>query len=346
MRDGNTMSKPGYIFEHVFWGALMIILYKILCFRCVPDLTYRTSKLLLWGLVLVFSAVGIALTWGRRRNNLSLYANIALPFETYTVISYWPNMKRAIAAAVAVAGTVILVYCLMVMCRKIENGEGRRAVFARRIRNSLLGGRAIAAVCLSLLIIPLGVKAAFGYSLFQPSVSPVASANAEKYTIAQNLDELCKLEEGTWETLDTGARLDLLQTVANIEDAYLGLPHELNVVAANLGDSIVGQYDDSTHTIAVSTDYLETHTAHEMLDTICHEAYHAYQHRVCDAHDALNDSYKDLLLFYRAGIYEDEFANYDGGDNFDVYYSQQVEVDSRNYAADAVEDYYMKIAAN
>ncbi|HWP79442.1 MAG TPA: hypothetical protein VN446_02265 [Candidatus Acidoferrum sp.] len=302
------------------------------------------SALLLWGLVIAFSAAGVALTWGRRRNGLSLYVNLALPFEAHAVLSHWPGMKLPLAGAMAAAGTAAIACFLLALFRRARSGERRGFVLLRSIRHGLLGGRTAAAVCLSLLLIPLGVKAVFERELLRPTVAPALAA--EEHTIADHLDELRSLEEDAWETLDAEARLNLLQTVANIEDTYLGLPHELKVEAGNLDESVVGQYNDRTHTITVSADALLTRPAAEILDTLCHEAYHAYQHRLCDAYDSLDSDYKGLLLFYKAETYTDEFENYYDGDDFEVYYSQRVEVDCRNYAAGAVEDYYAKIAGD
>lgn len=344
MRDGNTMSKTGYILEHVFWGLLSAVIYQYACFRCVQGFDFAMSRLILWGIMIGLSGLGIVLTWGRRRNHLSMFVNLVLPLEAYVALSYWPAMRRPFMAAGAAAGIAAFAYFLTVMCRKIENRGRCGVILMRRLRYGVLGGRTLAAVCLTLLIVPVGIHAVFGRELFYPAVAPAASAT-ENHTIAGHLEELTKLEEDTWETLDRAARLDLLQTVANIEDTYLGLPHELSVTAGDLPQSIVGQYDDGTHTITLDADYLMTHLAHEVLDTVCHEAYHAYQHRLCDAYDSLDSDFKGLLLFYRTEKYTVDFEHYYSGDDFDAYYSQQVEVDARNYAADAVEDYFAKIEA-
>jgi hypothetical protein len=340
MRDGNTMSKTGYFLAHVFWGLLAAVIYQYSCFRCAPGMEFAASRLLLWGLMAGFSVLGIALTWGRRRNHLSMLVNLVLPIEAYMALSYWPYLKRPFIAVAAAAGVTAFAYFLSVMCRKIENKDRCGTVLMRRLRHGVLGGRTLFAVGLILLIAPVAIHTAFGGDLFSP-----ASA-AENHTIAGHLEELRKLEEDTWETLDRAERLDLLQTVANIEDTYLGLPHELSVTAGDLPESIAGQYDDRTHSITLDDDYLMNRLAHEVLDTVCHEAYHAYQHRLCDAYDSLDSDFKGLLLFYRTEKYTVDFEHYYSGDDFDAYYSQQVEIDARNYAADAVEDYYAKIEAD
>ena len=91
------------------------------------------------------------------------------------------------------------------------------------------------------------------------------------------------LQEDEWEKLSAQERLDVLQAVANIEQRYLGLPNELNVGVANLDADILGYYTDKTHEIIVSADSLLYDSPWEVLDTICHEAYHSYQYRLVEA---------------------------------------------------------------
>ena len=60
------------------------------------------------------------------------------------------------------------------------------------------------------------------------------------------MDTILLLQEDEWEKLSAQERLDVLQTVANIEQRYLGLPNELNVGVANLDADILGYYTDQT----------------------------------------------------------------------------------------------------
>lgn len=163
-------------------------------------------------------------------------------------------------------------------------------------------------------------------------------------TIAANIDTVSNLLQDRWDTLDLNEKANTLQTVANIEASYLGLPHELNVKIDTLRESTIAQYDDRTHTITVSITYLESMPAEEMLDSICHESYHAYQHRLIDAYNSVDVEYRDLLTFYFVPIYEEEFQNYvDGKDDDLAYYFQMCEMKARDYAEESVIDYYEKI---
>lgn len=139
-------------------------------------------------------------------------------------------------------------------------------------------------------------------------------------------------------------RVDTLQIVANIECSYLGLPHELSVGAEPMEETTIAFYRDSTHQIRVNIECLESMTAHEMLDAVCHEAYHAYQHRLCDAWKSVGNEYKNLMAFSKVPDYLDNFEHYaDGEDDYFKYYFLMCEQTARQYAASAMEDYYWKI---
>lgn len=159
--------------------------------------------------------------------------------------------------------------------------------------------------------------------------------------ISSNIDTILLLQEEEWAKLSTQERLDVLQTVANIEATYLGLPHELNVTVKALDETTQGHYDDSTYTIAINADHLTEDPAHDLVETVAHEAYHAYERRLVDLYYATGSQERNLLLFGRIEEYRDNFDNYiDGDEDLIGYATQAVELDSVKYAIAAVIDYY------
>lgn len=197
---------------------------------------------------------------------------------------------------------------------------------------------------MTVMILVLGVSSLLGILCFSPSAEPAKRSNSEVVTIANNIEVVSQLEEEKWSTLSTAEKLDTLQTVANIEVYYLGLPHELNVIAEPLSENTLACYNDRTHVITINIDHLESDSAHDILDSICHEARHSYQHRLCDVFDSVSDEQKELLVFYNVQMYKQEFSSYvDGKDDATGYYFQWCESDARSYAREAVIDYYSKI---
>ena len=57
-----------------------------------------------------------------------------------------------------------------------------------------------------------------------------------------------------------------------------------------------------------------------------------------------DENSKNLRIFRKAYTYADEFTSYkDGSTDFCGYYTQDCENDARDYAEDAVSDYYWRI---
>ena len=194
---------------------------------------------------------------------------------------------------------------------------------------------------LSLLVFLVGVT--FGVSGFKPNAK-VTEPTRQTETIANNIDTVCQLQEEEWETMSVQERLDVLQVIANIEASYLGLPHELNVFSAVMDETTGGYYTDATHSICINLEALSYGTAHEVLDTLAHEAYHAYEHRLVDLYEDVSPQQQKLLLFSTIAEYRFEFENYiDGDEDLYGYATQEIEMDCRRYAMFAVEDYYTKI---
>ena len=82
----------------------------------------------------------------------------------------------------------------------------------------------------------------------------------------------------------------------------------------------------------------------EVLNIVCHESYHAYQHCIVSALENADEESKNLRLFRDARNYAEEFCDYKSGDNgFYDYYYQECEMDAREYAEEALLNYYKRI---
>ena len=88
MTNNNTMSKGYCLFEHIFWGILTLIWFNNILFRNIEGLTYDQSRHFLWCTIILSLTVGAAITWKKRRNNLSLFVNVIIPYELYSLIAY------------------------------------------------------------------------------------------------------------------------------------------------------------------------------------------------------------------------------------------------------------------
>jgi len=143
-----------------------------------------------------------------------------------------------------------------------------------------------------------------------------------------------------WPTLTAAQKLEQLQLAANDQQAALGLDFELNVALTTLPERSLSQYNHRTHTIAISLSALEAYDGAENLDSLCHEAYHAYQHQQVDVYTHLSPNLQQAENMQTAAAYAREFCHYKGlFASYDSYADQLCERNARTYALYAVAKY-------
>lgn len=109
MTNNNTMSKGYYLFEHIFWGILTLIWFNNILFRNIEGLTYDQSRHFLWCTIILSLTVGAAITWKKRRNNLSLFVNVIIPYELSMVKkSITPFHRSLVRGAERIRASTIL----------------------------------------------------------------------------------------------------------------------------------------------------------------------------------------------------------------------------------------------
>lgn len=344
MKDESTMSLGAYLFDCLFYMAVAMISYKNLLFRCLPERTCDESKIVLW-VMIGFSILICAFAINRNmRTGWTVTAALVVPFGLYTVLAYIKTVGIWMLIVPASAVTLSVIYTMLLMIRKIKNRRNKRKVIKRRLHHCCVVSQSIVAIALLIVMGIIGVQGVFGDSILNSSILATASNQNMPQTIDNNIDTILLLQEEEWANLTTQEKLNTLQTVANIEAHYLGLPNELNVGAANLGEYTLACYNDRTYTINIDLNHLENDSVYDVLDSCCHEAYHSYQHRLVDAYNSADENYKGLRIYTPAARYGLEFINYIDGDyDFCSYYYQDCEMDARDYAEDAVYDYYDKI---
>ncbi len=344
----NTMGKVEFILDSLFWMILSYVWYKSILFKSLTGLELRQSKLVLWGMLLVLCGGGTLLCLRRGRNRVRILINAALPFCLYAALAYAAALRGLVLATTITAAVLCVLCAAGMLARRIPPQADRRQLMRLRLRAVAANTSLLAVLCLLPVVLVPGINVIFDTSLLQPSLpaAVMEEDTREEHTIANNMDTLLLLQQEAWVALDAVQRLDVLQTVANIEARYLGLPHELNVGASNTGEYTLGHYADATHHITVSLEHLMESHPLEVLDTVCHEAYHAYQHRVVDVFLQTDADGQRLRMFGNAREYALEFRQYaDGEKDFEAYYLQACESDARSYGRDAVADYCRRIEA-
>ena len=346
INDENIKGEIGFVIDHIWWLFISWIWYKNILFRCLGHRSFRESRLILFGIVFACCGSGILLEMKKQRNGTSVLMNLLAGYGLYAVLTYYPFRKSLILILILTAAVLSVVNSIFILCRRINNKSRSRQILKRRMIQAGWDTRDLFCAALAAVMVVIGFNAVFGTALFTPSTPPARQSDIDEQTIANNLDTLVLLREEKWSSLSVEEKLNVLQTIANIEQRYLGLPDELNVGTANLREDLAGYYSDATHQIIVSMDSLMNDPAYELTDTIAHEAYHSFQHRMVEAYDEASDELKKLRFYHDAALYKKEFADYtESFKDFCGYYDQKCESEARRYAESAAREYFEKIEA-
>ena len=142
----------------------------------------------------------------------------------------------------------------------------------------------------------------FGRGVIAAGTTNNIEIETHNESIDSNADEILLLRENSWEELTVKQRVNVLQTVADIEKDYLGVNHNFFVLVDNTGKYVLGNYDNDTYNIKIDTDTIMYGSAKECLKIICHEAYHGYSYCMISALDNSQEELKNLKGVERPNI--------------------------------------------
>ena len=155
------------------------------------------------------------------------------------------------------------------------------------------------------------------------------------------------LDPQIWDTLDEQERLEILQAICDYECMYvLGCePVRINAGITSQRDTL-GEYDNSEKSILISAEHVKNDSSTDVLRTVLHETRHVYQYALVEMYISLethvDDAHQSLIPFRQAQEYYREFSNYCTPEkDYDKYYGQEVEKDSRAWAIKRIEEYYV-----
>lgn len=342
MREKNTLSKKSYIFWHLLIGMALLVSYRKNVFIALEATSYKKSAIILWVLFFGIYALGIAACFERMRNRFTLATNVLVPFEIYLLWSYHPYMS--VKFMVIYTGAVVLFHlAALVFFHWIERRTGLEEL-KKTVQRAIAGTLAIVSLSLCGFTAVVWGGAYLGYTAVRSSVPADSGAVHTEYNIGAKIEIVNKFKNEIWVELSVSEKTDALQTAANIERNYLGLPHELRVAYDFLPSTVMATYRHKTRTITINLEQLVAAEGSLLLEAVCHEAYHAYQHNLCEVLNKVDDKYGFLDVFEAVQEYRKEFADYtSGSESMTEYYYQRCEIDSRIYAAARREKYFETI---
>ena len=364
MQDQNKLKEKTYIFFNIVYGMFGLFCYSFLCFNDLVlnfslfRISFDTAQsyFILFLIMFSFMIIGILLTYQENRNFASVIANVLFPLALYNslvIINY--------------SLTVILVELVLILLIFLNRLKSFKAYFKNKIginvkeikASYLIDIKNITTYMMSLSMVFIIVISATGSDLqtffgHNQSITPkqVYKIDSTLSYLNDKLDVLINFDETYWQDLTVDEKKNTLMTVLDIETQYLGLGVKPLLLVTPMTDDYVGFYDNLSNTVYIDTNHLKNDTGYEVLDTLCHEMYHAYEYLELDLYMMIiNDNdyarFDNMLLFYNAYIYSDELTDeYISADtDYESYYWQLCESNSRSYAENSVLDYQQRIDA-
>ena len=127
--------------------------------------------------------------------------------------------------------------------------------------------------------------------------------------------------------------MNALQTMANIQAASLGIPHELKVSAGPAKENVIAHYREQYYSITFNIDMIDDLSARDALYTLLHECYPAYEYCMVDLLKDADEKYYNIKEVQKALQYQNEFANYENGyTDYYAYADQWCEYYANDYA--------------
>lgn len=347
MHTYDTMSRSEFLITHIAWIFAALSSYRVFLFHSLNFCGGTESMLILAGMLTGSTIAGFLLkTFGK--NGFSVFCDIVYPLGIYTLLAYWPiyGYLPILGTILGVTAALALLYTVALLSLHIQSGDVYicRRVLCRRGLHALRVSRGLFAVGFALMTVVTAAAVYMDYPTIRTSVEPAEVQEMEDFSLEDHMDTLLLLQEDNWAGLAARQKLDVLQTMTDIECWYLGLPESLPVRATAMPDSTNAYYTDNSRSIAINIEHLLYSPARDVLQSLLHEIYHSYQYRLVDAYKKMDEESRKLRVFQTAKTYMEEFADYSSGEEyFFAYYSQQCESDARAYAELSAEDYYAKI---
>lgn len=155
-----------------------------------------------------------------------------------------------------------------------------------------------------------------------------------------------------WRSLNTSQRTLVLSEVTKTELLYLGFSQEeissINFRVEVLSENTFGCYSHEEKSICINLHYLSIETpVSEMIDTICHEAFHAYQHYIVENLDYTSPQVEHGYYYRQAREWDRNMDNYISAEfDYMLYNLQPIERDANAYANERVIAYIDALNGN
>lgn len=333
---------------HLIVSVLLAVLYGFFCVHTSEIMIAANlfSKLPRSAVVAIIYGIqmagAVALLFLRRRewSFWDLWLNALIPYHLLTLILSLKASRafRLVALAILVVSLLVWVLPKALCALKTKNKVRRNANW--RVSLKRLYAPLFICMCAAFIAVHFWELPIYPYSGNQ---AQIREARGEVL-----LDEIKdRLKNTKWKEYGTQEKLDILQTVCTYEcTENLGCVSPKVLSGQPENDRVYGEYSENTNTVLIDIDHLENDPLATVLDTLLHEARHAYQHAVVKAFSEIETGLDDQALalncFKTIASFRDNFEHYyTGKDDLFAYYHQVVEYDSRVWAQERMKSTYL-----
>lgn len=319
-----------------------------------------------WVLVVIVSVLApgsLVLSWKRERNWISLISGTMMPVLAYEAISMWRYslaIRIMIIAGCLVSVAVGLIWAIR-KANRTKRIRIRREVFvikAARVSRVICCLVLLGACVCGKVLISSHYTISYSDVAYSPSESNNGIPDYEN-SLSANIATVAKIDpDGGWGSLPLEEKVEVLETIIRIECRYLGMQDSAPALElAYLEEGLLGQYDSEKDVVTLSYNYVIDFKAggYSVIQVLCHEIYHRYQHYQVNLLQAIRNNYDtakyaNLLVLDAAGIYEAELGSYispddDSAISYYMYSTQKLERDAEKYSNASVVDYYEQICS-
>lgn len=292
--------------------------------------------IILWAIVII-AGIELLLSWIFKTDDW--FANFMIVCCSAFCLMFVSSYPKQVKLALCIMMVCIVLCWILIWCRAIKARDRERVIY-RRLYNSFVGARRIVAITMAVLAVCMlpGVWK-------KDDVKDVIVTYGDEYRFSENVETMLKLQEEEWKLLTLEEKVDVMQCVAFCEARYLGLWTPITVQVADIEqEKVLGCYDDSVHTVYLDREHVVGDLAEEVLESVCHEVYHAYSRRMVDVYYQSKDEMKNLRFFNTASQYAENIENYiSAEEDEEGYLSQKFEADAYAYGEFAASEYYRMI---
>lgn len=176
------------------------------------------------------------------------------------------------------------------------------------------------------------------------TVTYVHQKTQKKQELLPEPEAVLSLREEIWRGLGEKQKIQVLNTIVVKEKEHLGMKNDITLNIEKLGGEKLGCCEISRADIILDKEHVLTGKSWEVLESLCHEIFHAYEYEMIGLCENSKGKYRKKVL-ESVQFYKSEFEYYISGvDDFDGYYQQQCEKDARKYAEKAVGRYQKQLS--